>query len=131
MYSVIDIETTGSHAQRHCITEVAIINFDGEKITDQFSTLIQPDVAIPNLISHLTGITDEMVEQAPRWEEVMKMIDDFTRNRILIAHNAHFDYSFLKSAFLQSGKSFQRKILCTLRLSRKIFPGLPSYSLQK
>ncbi|HYV93733.1 MAG TPA: exonuclease domain-containing protein [Chitinophagales bacterium] len=131
MYSIIDIETTGNHAHRHSITEVAIINFDGEKITDQFSTLVQPDVPIPDFISHLTGITNEMVEHAPRWEEVMEAIDDFTRNRILIAHNAHFDYSFLKSAFLQSGKSFQRKTLCTLRLSRKIFPGLQSYSLRK
>lgn len=131
MYSVIDIETTGNHAHRHSITEVAIINFDGTKITDQFSTLVQPDVPIPGFITHLTGITNEMVEQAPRWEDVMEMIDDFTRNRILIAHNAHFDYSFLKSAFLQSGKNFQRKVLCTLRLSRKIFPGLQSYGLQK
>jgi len=131
MYSVIDIETTGSHAHRHCITEVAIINFDGEKITNEFSTLIRPELPVPNFISHLTGITNEMVENAPRWEEVMDQIDEFTRDRIVIAHNAHFDYSFLKSAFLQSGKSFKRKTLCTVRLTRKIFPGLLSYSLQK
>jgi DNA polymerase-3 subunit epsilon len=131
MYSVLDIETTGNHAHRHSITEVAIINYDGEKITDQFSTLIQPEHSIPDFITHLTGITDEMVAQAPRWEEVMEMIDEFTRGRILIAHNAHFDYSFLKSAFLLSGISFQRKTLCTLRLSRQIFSGLPSYGLGK
>lgn len=131
MYSIIDIETTGGHAQHHCITEVAIINFDGEEITREFSTLVQPDTPIPNFITHFTGITNEMVAQAPRWDEVMDMIDEITRNRILIAHNAHFDYSFLKSAFLQSGKSFLRKTLCTLRLTRQLFPGLPSYSLDK
>ena len=131
MYSVLDIETTGNHAHYHSITEVAIINYDGEKITDEFSTLIQPEHSIPNFISHFTGITNEMVAQAPRWEEVMDIIDEFTRGRILIAHNAHFDYSFLKSAFLLNGKSFQRKTLCTLRLSRQIFSGLPSYGLGK
>jgi len=131
MFSVIDIETTGSHAQHHGITEVAIINFDGEKITDQFSSLIRAETEIPHFISHLTGITNEMMAEAPEWDEVINLIDDFTRDRILIAHNAHFDYSFLKNAFLQSGKSFQRKTLCTLRLSKQIFPGLPSYSLDK
>jgi DNA polymerase-3 subunit epsilon len=131
MFSIIDIETTGSHAQYHGITEVAIINFDGEKIIEQFSTLIRAETEIPNFISHLTGITNAMIADAPDWEEVMEQIDEFTRDRILIAHNAHFDYSFLKNAFLQSGKSFQRKTLCTLRLSRQIFPGLPSYSLNK
>ncbi|MFI5135386.1 MAG: exonuclease domain-containing protein [Chitinophagales bacterium] len=131
MFSVIDIETTGSHSQYHGITEVAIVNFDGEKITDQFSSLIKAETEIPNFISHLTGITNEMIADAPEWNDVMNLIDDFTRDRILIAHNAHFDYSFLKNAFLQSGKNFQRKTLCTLRLSKQIFPGLPSYSLDK
>ncbi|MEO5673787.1 MAG: exonuclease domain-containing protein, partial [Chitinophagales bacterium] len=131
MYSVIDIETTGNHAHRHSITEVAIINFDGEKITEQFSTLIQPDAPIPAFISHFTGITNEMVARAPQWAEVMEVIDKLTSGKILIAHNAHFDYSFLKSAFLLSGKNFQRSVLCTLRLSRQLCPGLPSYSLEK
>jgi DNA polymerase-3 subunit epsilon len=131
MFSVIDIETTGSHAQHHGITEVAIINFDGERITEKFSSLVRAETEIPMFITHLTGITNDMMAEAPEWNEVMEQVDAFTRGRILIAHNAHFDYSFLKSAFLQSGKTFQRKTLCTLRLSRQIFPGLPSYSLDK
>lgn len=131
MFSVIDIETTGSHAQYHGITEVAVINFDGEKITEKFASLVRAETVIPNFITHLTGITNEMIVDAPEWEEVMERIDAITSGRILIAHNAHFDYSFLQNAFLQSGKTFQRKTLCTLRLSRQIFPGLPSYSLDK
>lgn len=131
MFSVIDIETTGSHARYHGITEVAIINFDGDQITGKFSSLIKSDSEIPSFITHLTGISKEMTDDAPAWESVMEQIDAFTRDRILVAHNAHFDYSFLKSAFLLAGKSFQRKTLCTLRLSRQIFPGLPSYSLDR
>lgn len=75
-------------------------------------------------ISRLTGITNQMVEQAPSFDVIAQEVDDFTRNRILVAHNAHFDYTFLKQAFQRSGYSFQRKTLCTLRLSRKILPGL-------
>ena len=129
MYSIIDIETTGNHALQHDITEIAIINFDGEKITDKFCTLIRPESYVPYFISHLTGITDGMVEDAPSFEDVAEQIEEFTRDRIMIAHNAHFDYTFLKHAFQRIGKSFQRKTLCTLHLTKKIIPGLPSYSL--
>ncbi|MEO6168202.1 MAG: exonuclease domain-containing protein [Chitinophagales bacterium] len=129
MYSILDIETTGNHALRHHITEIAILNFDGEKITDRFTTFVRPDSSIPYFITELTGITNEMVEDAPSFAEVADAVDAFTSNRILIAHNAHFDYTFLKQAFQQAGKNFQRKTLCTLRLSRKIVPGLRSYAL--
>lgn len=129
MYSILDIETTGNHAGYHHITEIAILNFDGEKVTERYSTLVRPDTDIPFFISRLTGITNQMVEQAPAFDVIAQEVDDFTRNRILVAHNAHFDYTFLKQAFQRSGYSFQRKTLCTLRLSRKIIPGLKSYAL--
>lgn len=129
MYAVIDIETTGNHALHHRITEIAILNFDGEKITDRFSTLIHPKSGVPYFISELTGITDEMLQNAPAFEEVAAHIDLFTRDRVLVGHNVHFDYSFLKQAFQNAGTHFQRKTLCTLRLSRKIVPGFQSYAL--
>lgn len=129
MYSILDIETTGNHALRHHITEIAILNFDGQSITERFTTLVRPDSYIPFFITELTGITNEMVEDAPSFAAVADAIEAFTENRILIAHNAHFDYTFLKQAFQQVGKIFQRKTLCTLRLSRKIVPGLRSYAL--
>ncbi|MGB3074963.1 MAG: exonuclease domain-containing protein [Chitinophagales bacterium] len=129
MYSILDIETTGNHAQRHHITEIAILNFDGEKITDRYITFVRPDSFIPFFISQLTGITNEMVDDAPSFSSIADEIEFFTRDRTLIAHNAHFDYTFLKQAFQREGKIFQRKTLCTLRLSRKIVPGLKSYAL--
>lgn len=129
MYSILDIETTGNHAERHHITEIAILNFDGTKITDRFTTFIRPGSIIPAFITQLTGITNEMVEAAPPFSSIADELDAFTRNRILIAHNAHFDYTFLKYAFQREGINFQRKLLCTLRLSRKIIPGLKSYAL--
>ncbi|MBA3649593.1 MAG: GIY-YIG nuclease family protein [Chitinophagales bacterium] len=129
MYSIIDIETTGAHAIHNRITEIAILNFDGEKITDQFISFVRPDSHIPFFISYLTGITNDMVNEAPAFEEIAEAIDSFTQNRVLVAHNAHFDYSFLKQAFQRTGKNFQRKTLCTLRLSRKILPGHRKYSL--
>ncbi len=131
MYSIIDIETTGNHSQRHSITEVAVINFDGKEVTEEFCSLVKPDDAIPGFITYLTGITSRMVEDAPEWSEVMERVEELTKGRVLIAHNAHFDYSFLKSAFLLCGKSFQRKTLCTMRMSRQVFPGLRSYGLDK
>src|SRR4030095_9188030 len=129
MFSVLDIETTGGHAQQHHITEISILNFDGEKITDRFTTFIRPDTYVPYFITRLTGITDEMLEDAPEFSEMAEQIQAFTEGRILIAHNAHFDYMFLKQGFQNWGKSFQRRTLCTVRLSRKIIPGLHSYSL--
>ncbi|MCY7410655.1 MAG: GIY-YIG nuclease family protein [Chitinophagales bacterium] len=131
MYSIIDIETTGNHAHRHSITEIAVINFDGEKITHRFSSLIKPDTAVPLFISHLTGINSAMLAEAPLFAEMADQILELTEGKILVSHNAHFDYSFLKSAFLAAGKTFQRKTLCTLRLSRQIFPGMNSYSLDR
>lgn len=129
MYSILDIETTGNHAEEHQITEIAILNFDGTKITDRFVTLVRPESYIPTFITQLTGITNDMVKSAPSFAYIADELEAFTRKRILIAHNAHFDYTFLKHAFQLEGIIFQRKLLCTLRLSRKIIPGLKSYAL--
>jgi DNA polymerase-3 subunit epsilon len=129
MYAIVDIETTGGYAEKHRITEVAIYHHDGMRITDSFRTLINPERHIPYYISGLTGITAEMVYEAPSFKEVAEEIHKRLEGKIFVAHNAQFDYSFLKKEFEDVGISWQSKKLCTVRLSRKIIPGLRSYSL--
>ena len=129
MYAIVDIETTGGYASAHGITEVAIYVFDGKKIIEKFETLINPRQPIPRYIQSFTGITDEMVANAPEFEKVAEKVSCLLNENIFIAHNVNFDYSFLKSHLLRAGHDLRSKKLCTVRLSRKIFPGFPSYSL--
>lgn len=129
MYAIVDIETTGGYAENHRITEVAIFLHDGIQVTDSYHTLINPGRNIPYYITGLTGITTEMVLDSPAFEEIADEILKRLEGKIFVAHNAHFDYSFLKKEFEQAGINWQSKKLCTVRLSRKIIPGLRSYSL--
>jgi DNA polymerase III subunit epsilon len=129
MYAIVDIETTGGYAAHHRITEIAIYHHDGVQITESFHSLINPGRNIPYYISGLTGITTEMVFEAPAFKEVAQAIFEKLEGRVFVAHNAHFDYSFLKKEFEQAGINWNSKKLCTVRLSRKIIPGLRSYSL--
>lgn len=129
MYAIIDIETTGGTARYERITEIAIVLHDGERVVDTFTTLLNPERSIPWNITQLTGITDEMVAHAPKFFEVAKQIVQMTEGAIFVAHNVSFDYSFVREEFARLGYPFSRKQLCTVRLSRQVFPGLPSYSL--
>ncbi len=129
MYAIIDIETTGLNHKAGKITEIAVFVHDGNKIIDEFSTLINPERYIPNAITSITGITNEMVAGAPKFYEVAKRIVELTENQIFVAHNANFDYRFICEEFLQLGYKFRRELLCTVKMSRKIFPGKPSYNL--
>lgn len=128
-YAIIDVETTGGAARYERITEIAIVLHDGEAVLDTFSTLINPERSIPWNITQITGITDEMVAHAPRFFEVAKQIVEMTEGAIFVAHNVSFDYNFIREEFARLGYAYTRKQLCTVRLSRKVFPGLPSYSL--
>ncbi|GAB4495676.1 MAG: exonuclease domain-containing protein [Saprospiraceae bacterium] len=129
MYAIIDVETTGGVARHERITEIAIVLHDGKAVVDTFSTLINPERSIPWNITMVTGITDEMVAQAPKFYEVAKQIVQMTEGAVFVAHNVSFDYSFVREEFARLGFNFSRKQLCTVRLARKVFPGLPSYSL--
>lgn len=129
MYAIVDIETTGGYAEKHRITEVAIYHHDGLQVTEVFHTLVNPGRSIPQFITGLTGITSEMVFHAPAFEEIAEELHRRLQGKVFVAHNAHFDYSFLKKEFEQVGMNLQSKKLCTVRLSRKIIPGLRSYSL--
>lgn len=129
MYTIIDIETTGGNFKNGKITEVAIYLHDGHRVVDEFVSLINPEQFIPPFISQLTGITNQMVVNAPKFYEVAKQIVEITKGSIFVAHNASFDYGFIKAEFEALGYDFDRETLCTVKLSRKLLPGLDSYSL--
>lgn len=129
MYAIIDVETTGGTARHERITEIAVVLHDGERVVDTFSTLINPERSIPWSITRLTGISDAMVADAPKFYEVAKRIVEITEGAVFVAHNVTFDYGFVKEEFARLGYVFSRKQLCTVRMSRKAFPGLRSYSL--
>jgi len=129
MYAIVDIETTGGFAAANGITEISIHIFDGNDVVEIFETLINPQQPIPYYIQSMTGITDNMVKDAPLFDEVAAKIYQLLHDKIFVAHNVNFDYSFIKSHLAASNYSLNTKKLCTVRLSRRIFPGFPSYSL--
>ncbi len=129
MYAIVDIETTGGYAQSNGITEIAIVLHNGKEVEGRFETLINPGVPIPRFITTLTGINDEMVSQERTFSEAAPQIFNLLNGRIFIAHNVNFDYSFIKHHFRACGYEWNARKLCTLRLSRKAFPGLPKYGL--
>lgn len=131
MFTIIDIETTGNHYKYGHITEIALFRHNGQKVTDSYSTLINPEIDIPYYITKLTGIDNEMVKNAPKFFEVAKKIIEITSNSIFVAHNVSFDYRFVKEEFNRLGYDYNRKTLCTVQLSRKFLPGHRSYSLGK
>ncbi len=129
MYAIVDIETTGGNAVFNKIIEIAVFIFDGEKVVDEYQTLVNPERQIPGHISAFTGISNDLVINAPRFSEVAQRIEEMTEDKIFVAHNVNFDYSFIKKEFYEIGKQWRRKKLCTVRLSRNIIPGMPSYGL--
>lgn len=129
MYAILDIETTGGSPKTEKITEIAIFFHDGDRIVDEWSSLINPEKSIPYFITGLTGITNEMVADAPRFYEIARDLVERTENHVIVGHNVIFDYNFIKSEFTRLGYDYQREVLCTVKLSRKIIPGFKSYSL--
>ena len=129
-YSIVDLETTGLNAAGQKIIEIAIINYDGEKIEEVFSTLIYPENSISYRITMITGISNQMVKGSPKFYEVAKKIVEMTEGRIIVAHNVFFDYRFLQREFQELGYSFKRDVFCTCKTSQNVFPGLDSYSLK-
>jgi DNA polymerase-3 subunit epsilon len=129
LYAVVDLETTGGRANRDKIIEIGIVIHDGHKIIETFHSLVNPERYVPYGITQLTGITQEMVQDAPKFYEIARQVVEITEGRIFVAHNVRFDYSFLREEFKRLGFTYTRKKLCTVRLTRKTFPGFPSYSL--
>jgi DNA polymerase III subunit epsilon len=129
LFAVTDIETTGAFAAGNSITEIAVVLTDGVNVVDSYSTFVKPEKPIPPFITHLTGITNEMVEHAPVFADIVDDLESFTSEAVFVAHNVGFDYSFIKKHFEMLDLRFNRNKLCTVRLARAISPGLTSYSL--
>lgn len=127
-FAITDVETTGGVSNGR-MTEVCIILLKDGIIQDSYTSLINPECPIPRTITALTGINNEMVAKAPKFRDIARTIDEFTRDAIFVAHNVNFDFGFFKKEFAKVGINYNRKKLCTVRLSRKLIPGLPSYSL--
>lgn len=128
-YAIVDIETTGGNAGGSRITEIAIIIYDGTKIIDRWETLVNPQKEIPLPIFALTGINNEMVQNAPVFEAISEKVFEMLTDRIFVAHNVNFDYSFIRYQLEEAGWKWSARKLCTVRAARKIKPGLASYSL--
>lgn len=130
IYVVVDIETTGLLNPFNRMTEVAAVKIQGTKIIDRFQTLINPKRSIPRDIQALTGITNEMVADAPMFEDIADGLDEFTKDAIFVAHNVGFDYSFIQKEFDRMEKRFVRPYICTKAGMKKHYPKLDSYSLK-
>ncbi len=131
MYAILDIETTGGQFNEEGITEIAIYKFDGHEVVDQFISLVNPEIPIQPFVVKLTGISNAMLQSAPKFFEVAKRIIEITSDCVLVAHNASFDYRILRTEFRRLGYDFQAQTLCTVELAQKLIPEQPSYSLGK
>ncbi|MDF1741073.1 MAG: exonuclease domain-containing protein [Verrucomicrobiales bacterium] len=130
-YVVVDIETTGGNAKWNRVTEIGAVKIRNGEVIDKWQTLINPERSIPWRIVDLTGITDEMVAEAPIFARVADEFEAFMGEAVFVAHNAKFDYSFLKEEFARLERGFYYPTLCTVVASRRYFPGLKSYGLSK
>jgi DNA polymerase-3 subunit epsilon len=124
----VDLETTGTNANWDRITEVGIVTLtDG--VIEEWSSLVDPECRIPPAIESLTGISSAMVRGAPTFASLADELEARLAGRLFIAHNARFDYSFLKAEFGRRGMKFQPRVLCTARLSRRLFPEFQRHNL--
>lgn len=127
----VDIETTGGSYRTSRVLEVAVIRYEHGRIVREFATLLQPDTYIPENISRLTGISSKDIVDAPRFDDIADELADICEGAVFIAHNVRFDYSFLRAEFERVGIRFEPKLLCTVRLSRELYPNAHGHSLEK
>ncbi|WP_344826127.1 exonuclease domain-containing protein [Rurimicrobium arvi] len=131
LYAIVDIETTGSYAAGCGITEIAIVIHDGKEVVNRYETLVNPGHSIPYFIQSLTGINDAMLADAPSFREIAPYVFELLAPCVFVAHSVNFDYSFVRHELSKAGFTLNTPRLCTVRMSRKVRPGLPSYSLGK
>ena len=129
MYAIIDVETTGGSPSVDRVIEIAVFVFDGEKIIDSYSSLLNPRRPIDPYVTKLTGISNDMVKNAPLFEDVHEKILELTHENIFVAHNVKFDFGMIRQEFKRLGIDYNRKQLDTVNLARKVIPGFNSYSL--
>ncbi|MDO7703514.1 MAG: 3'-5' exonuclease, partial [Flavobacteriaceae bacterium] len=129
MYAILDIETTGGKFNEEGITEIAVYKYDGQKVVDQLSSLVNPLRDIQPFVERLTGINSKMLVNAPKFFELAKRIVEITKGCVIVAHNAEFDYRILQTEFRRLGYAFESHSLCTVALSQKLLPDAESYKL--
>jgi DNA polymerase-3 subunit epsilon len=125
----VDLETTGGHAARDRVIEAGIVLIEDGAVVEEYATLVNPGVRIPSIIQQFTGITDAMIADAPPFEAVADAIESRIAGRLFVAHNARFDYGFLRSEFRRAGRRFRAPVLCTVRLSRALSPSERGHNL--
>ena len=125
----LDLETTGASARGDRITEVALIRVENGVEVEEWSQLVNPGISIPPAIQHLTGISNRMVATAPRFADIAESLQQRIGESIMVAHNARFDFGFLKAEYARLGITFSAKTLCTVRLSRALFPEHQRHNL--
>lgn len=131
LFAIVDVETTGGSVHDERMTEVAIYRFDGRDILDKFVSLVNPERKIQDFVVKLTGISDHMVQRAPKFQEIAKRIVEITEDCTFVAHNSDFDYRIIRKEFKRLGYDYNKDTLCTVQLSKKLIPDMPSYSLGK
>jgi DNA polymerase-3 subunit epsilon len=127
--AIVDLETTGGQPGWDRVTEIGVIEVDGFEVTGEWSTLVNPGAAIPAPIQALTGITNEMVAAAPSFAQLAGDLYERLAGRLFVAHNARFDYGFLRREFERAGLKFMARTLCTVRLSRRLYAAHSSHNL--
>jgi len=127
--AIVDLETTGAHPAHDRVTEIAVIEVDGGEVAGEWSTLVNPGTGIPPAIQALTGITNDMVADAPGFGSLAAQLHERLEGRVLVAHNARFDYGFLKQEFERAGLAYRARTLCTVQLSRRLYPEHAHHNL--
>jgi DNA polymerase-3 subunit epsilon len=125
----IDVETDGANFARGHVLEIAAIRIEHGKIVDSFSTLLNPGVEVPRFITGLTGITTADLKGKPQFDDIAERLLEIMDGAIFVAHNVRFDYSFIKEEFRRVGINFNPRMLCTVRLSRALFPDIKGHKL--
>src|SRR5258706_6061796 len=127
--AIVDLETTGAHPAWDRVTEIAVVEVQDGEVVSEWSTLVNPGTSIPPAIQALTGITNDMVADAPAFEDLASGLHERLEGRVFVAHNARFDYGFLRHEFERAGLRFHARTLCTVKLSRRLYPGHARHSL--
>ena len=128
---LLDCETTGGKAIYHRIIEIGLIVIEDGKVIETWQTFIDPKVALPPFIQRLTGITPVMIDGAPAFFDIAEELLSKLKGRTLVAHNARFDYSFLKNEFERAGYSYNAKPLCSVKFSRNLYPQFKRHGLSQ
>ncbi|MCQ2102967.1 MAG: 3'-5' exonuclease [Fibrobacter sp.] len=128
-FAVVDLETTGGTPENGRVTEIGIVLLDDFEVVGTYQTLLDPGMPIQPFVQKLTGITDEMVNGQPQFSAVAEEVAELLKGRIFVAHNVQFDSKFLRAELRRCCIKMDPPRLCTVKLTRRFFPGLPSYSL--